>query len=120
MDPKPSRPFYDCVTESQLTKNWITERRITEWRTTEGCKNWRANNWKKKLQNGENHPTGNNKMAKIMECELQLYRTQGAEGSQPAMKIWRNEVLNKMCKIKDVNVRMNVMYNKCELYYYVL
>jgi hypothetical protein len=43
-----------------------------------------------------------------------LYGTQGAKGSQPVMKIWRSEVLNKTCKIKDVNVRMNVMYNKDE------
>jgi hypothetical protein len=40
-----------------------------------------------------------------------LYRTQGAEGSQPAMKTRRNEDMNKMYKIKDVNVRMNVMYS---------
>ncbi len=43
-----------------------------------------------------------------------MYRTQGAEGSQPAMKIRRSEVSNKTCKIKDVNVCMNVMYNKYE------
>jgi hypothetical protein len=43
-----------------------------------------------------------------------MYRTQGAEGSQPAMKIQRSEVSNKTCKIKDVNVCMNVMYNKYE------
>jgi hypothetical protein len=40
-----------------------------------------------------------------------VYRTQGGEGSQPAMKSGRNEDMNKMYKIKDVNVRMNVMYN---------
>jgi hypothetical protein len=38
-----------------------------------------------------------------------VYRTQGAEGSQPAMKIRRNEDMNKAYKIEDVNVRMNVM-----------
>jgi hypothetical protein len=43
-----------------------------------------------------------------------LYRTQGAEGSQPTMKIRRSEDINKAYKIKDVIVRMNVMYNKCE------
>jgi hypothetical protein len=48
-----------------------------------------------------------------------MYQTQGAEGSQPAMKIRRNEDANKMCKIKDVNVRMNVMYNMCACYYRV-
>jgi hypothetical protein len=42
-----------------------------------------------------------------------LYRTQGAEFSQPAMKTRRNEDVNEMCKIKDVNVCMNVMYNMC-------
>ncbi len=41
-----------------------------------------------------------------------MYRTQGAEGSQPAMKIRISEDANKMYNIKDVNVRMNVMYNK--------
>ncbi len=41
------------------------------------------------------------------------YWTQGAEGSQPAMMTRRNEDMNEMCKIKDVNVRMNVMYNMC-------
>jgi hypothetical protein len=51
---------------------------------------------------------------------LLLYRTQGAEGSQPAMKTQGNEDMNKMYKIKDVNVRMNVMYNKCACYYHVL
>ncbi len=45
-----------------------------------------------------------------------VYRTQGAEGSQPAMKIRRNEDMNKAYKIEDVNVRMNVMYNRCECY----
>jgi hypothetical protein len=49
-----------------------------------------------------------------------MYRTKGAEGSQPAMKIRRNEDVNKMCKINDVNVRMNVMYNMCACYYCVL
>ncbi len=49
-----------------------------------------------------------------------VYRTQGAEGSQPAMKTRRNEDVNKMCKIKDVNVRMNVMYDMCACYYRVL
>jgi hypothetical protein len=44
---------------------------------------------------------------------LVLYRTQGAEDSQPAMKIRRNEDVNVMCNIKDVNVRMNAMYNMC-------
>ncbi len=43
-----------------------------------------------------------------------MYRTHGAEGSQPAMKIRRSEDMNKAYKIKDVNVHMNVMYNKCE------
>jgi hypothetical protein len=46
--------------------------------------------------------------------ELFLYRTQGAEGSWPAMKIRRSEDVNKRYKITEVNVRMNVMYNKCE------
>jgi hypothetical protein len=45
-----------------------------------------------------------------------MYRTQGAEGSQAAMKIRRNEDMNVMCKMKDVNVRMNVMYNMCASY----
>jgi hypothetical protein len=45
---------------------------------------------------------------------LYLYQTQGAEGSQPAMKIRSREDMNKAYKIKDVNVLMNVMYNKCE------
>ncbi len=49
-----------------------------------------------------------------------MYWTQGAEGSQPAMKIRRNEDMNEMCKIKDANVRMNVMYNMCVCYYRVL
>jgi hypothetical protein len=40
--------------------------------------------------------------------------TQGAEGNQPAMKIRRSEDMNKGYKIKDVNVHMNVMYNKCK------
>jgi hypothetical protein len=49
-----------------------------------------------------------------------VYQTQGAEGSQPAMKTRRNEDMNKMYKIKDVNVGMNVMYNMCACYYCVL
>jgi hypothetical protein len=49
-----------------------------------------------------------------------LYRTQGAEDSQPAMKIRRNEDVNGRCNIKDVNVRMNVMYNLCACYCSVL
>jgi hypothetical protein len=49
-----------------------------------------------------------------------LYQTQGAERSQPAMKTRRNEDVNKMCKIKDVNVRMNMMYDMCACYYHVL
>jgi hypothetical protein len=49
-----------------------------------------------------------------------LYRTQGAEGSQPALEIKRSEDMNKAYKIKDVNVRMNVIYNKCEWYCCVL
>ncbi len=40
--------------------------------------------------------------------------TQGAEGNQPAMKIGRSEDMDKAYKIKDVNVHINVMYNKCE------
>jgi hypothetical protein len=52
--------------------------------------------------------------------EVKMYRTQGAEGSQPGMKIRRSEYVNKTYKIKDVNVRINVMYNRCELYCYVL
>jgi hypothetical protein len=51
---------------------------------------------------------------------LLLYRTERAESSQPAMKIRKNEDVNKMCKIKDVNLRMNVMYNMCTCYYCVL
>ncbi len=53
-------------------------------------------------------------------CETELYRAQGAKGSRPAMKIRRSEVSNKTCKIKYINVRMNVMYNKYELYCYAL
>ncbi len=49
----------------------------------------------------------------------ELDRTQGAEGSQPAMKT-RNEAMNKMYKIKDVNVHMNVMNNMCACYCCVL
>jgi hypothetical protein len=49
-----------------------------------------------------------------------LYQTQGAEGSLPAMKTRRNEDMNKLYKIKDVNVRMNVLYNMCACYYCVL
>jgi hypothetical protein len=44
---------------------------------------------------------------------MNLYRTQGAEGSQPAMKTRRNEDMSKMHKIKDVNIHVNVMYNMC-------
>jgi hypothetical protein len=51
---------------------------------------------------------------------LSLYWTQGAKGSQPAMKTRRNEDMNKMYKMKDVNVHMNVMYNMCTCYCCVL
>ncbi len=51
---------------------------------------------------------------------VKLYRTQGAEGSQPAMKARRNEDVKNMYRIKDVNVRINVMYNMCECYHRVL
>ncbi len=44
---------------------------------------------------------------------MYVYQTQGAEGSQPAMKTRKNEYMSKMYKIKDVSVRMNVMYNMC-------
>jgi hypothetical protein len=49
-----------------------------------------------------------------------VYRTQGAEGSQPAMKARRNEDMKKIYRIKDVNVCMNVRYNICECYHRVL
>ncbi len=49
-----------------------------------------------------------------------MYWTQGAGGSQPAMKTRRNENMNEMCEIKDVNVCMNVMYNVCACCYRVL
>jgi hypothetical protein len=52
--------------------------------------------------------------------QFYLYRTQGAKGSQPAMKIRRNKDVNRMCKIKDVNVHMNVMYIMRVCYYRVL
>jgi hypothetical protein len=51
---------------------------------------------------------------------LYLYQTQGVEGSQPAMKVRRNEDVKNMYRTKDVNVRMNVMYNMCECYHHVL
>ncbi len=51
---------------------------------------------------------------------LLMYWTQGAEGSQPAMKTRRNEDTSKMYKIKDVNVCVSVTYNMCACYYRVL
>ncbi len=62
----------------------------------------------------------NNRLSKKNRIGKYLYRTQGAEGSQPAMKTRRNEDMNKTYKIKDVNVRMKVMYNMCACYYRVL
>jgi hypothetical protein len=58
----------------------------------------------------------------IMSYKLlkEVYRTQGAEGSQPAMKTRRNEDMGKMNKIKDVSVHVNVMYKMCACYYCVL
>jgi hypothetical protein len=47
----------------------------------------------------------------VSRGKSELYRTQGAKGSLPAMQTRRNEDMNKMYKIKDVNVRMNVIYN---------
>jgi hypothetical protein len=57
------------------------------------------------------------KLHKLVQVEYSnqfiLYQTQGAEGSQPAMKIQRSEYVNKTYKIKDVNVHVNVMF-RCE------
>ncbi len=58
----------------------------------------------------------------IMSYKLlkEVYRTQGGEGSQPAMKTRRNKDMSKMNKIKDVRVHVNVMYKMCACYYRVL